>query len=56
MGNPMIILQDVSFAYGKDDILADVNLIVEQQEYVGIIGGNGAKHTDAFDSWTVISK
>lgn len=42
MSNPMIVVENMSFAYGKDNILTDVNLIVEQQEYVGIIGANGA--------------
>lgn len=42
MSNPMIIVENMSFAYGKDDILTDVNLIIERQEYVGIIGANGA--------------
>lgn len=42
MGNPMITVQNVSFAYGKDNVLSDVNFIVEEQEYIGIIGANGA--------------
>ena len=42
MGNPMIIVKDMSFGYGKEDILTNVNFIVEEQEYVGIIGANGA--------------
>lgn len=42
MGNPIITVKNMSFAYGKDDILTDVNFIVEEQEYVGIIGANGA--------------
>lgn len=42
MGNPMITVKDMSFGYGKDDILTDVNFIVEEKEYVGIIGANGA--------------
>lgn len=42
MGNPMITVQNVSFAYGKDNVLTDVNFIVEEQEYIGIIGANGA--------------
>ncbi len=42
MNNPMIVVENMSFAYGKDNILTDVNLIVEKQEYVGIIGANGA--------------
>ena len=42
MKTPMIVVKDMSFAYGKDDILTNVNLTIEQQEYVGIIGANGA--------------
>ena len=42
MGKPMITVRNVSFAYGKDNVLTDVNFIVEEQEYVGIIGANGA--------------
>ena len=42
MSNPMIVVKDMSFAYGKDNVLTDVNLIIEPQEYVGIIGANGA--------------
>lgn len=42
MSNPMIVVEDMSFAYGKDNILTDVNLIVEKEEYVGVIGANGA--------------
>lgn len=42
MGNPVITVKDMSFAYGKEDVLTNVNFIVEEQEYVGIIGANGA--------------
>ncbi|MDE5862993.1 MAG: ABC transporter ATP-binding protein [Lachnospiraceae bacterium] len=42
MENPMITVKDMSFAYGKDNVLTDVNFTVERQEYVGIIGANGA--------------
>lgn len=35
-------MENVSFGYGKDDILKNVNFIVKRQEYVGIIGANGA--------------
>lgn len=42
MANPIITVKDMSFGYGKDDILTDVNFIVNEQEYVGIIGANGA--------------
>lgn len=42
MGTPIITVRDMSFGYGKEAILNDVNFIVEEQEYVGIIGANGA--------------
>ena len=42
MSNVMITVEDMSFAYGKDNILSDVNFIINKQEYVGIIGANGA--------------
>ncbi len=42
MSNPMIVVENMSFAYGKDDVLTDVNLIIDKQEYVGVIGANGA--------------
>lgn len=42
MGTPIITVKDMSFGYGKENILSNVNFIVEEQEYVGIIGANGA--------------
>ncbi|MDD6070275.1 MAG: metal ABC transporter ATP-binding protein [Clostridiales bacterium] len=42
MGDRIIEMKNVSFGYGKDNILHDVNFIVNRQEYVGIIGANGA--------------
>ena len=42
MGVPIITIKDMSFGYGKEDVLSNVNFIVEEQEYVGIIGANGA--------------
>ncbi len=42
MKDSMIIVENMSFAYGKENVLADVNLIIQKQEYVGIIGANGA--------------
>jgi zinc transport system ATP-binding protein len=42
MNDNIIVMENVSFAYGKDDILKDVNFIVKRQEYVGVIGANGA--------------
>lgn len=42
MGTPIITVKDMCFGYGKEEILNNVNFIVEEQEYVGIIGANGA--------------
>ena len=42
MGNPVITVKNMSFGYGKEEILTNVNFVVEEQEYVGIIGANGA--------------
>lgn len=42
MGNPIITIKHMSFGYGRDTVLTDVNLTVEEREYVGIIGANGA--------------
>lgn len=38
----LIEVKNVSFGYTKDMILKDVNMTVEEHEYVGIIGANGA--------------
>lgn len=40
--NVMVELKNVSFGYGKENVLTDVNLTVVKNEYVGIIGANGA--------------
>lgn len=42
MSEYIIKMENVSFGYGKDDILKDVNFIVKPHEYVGIVGANGA--------------
>ncbi|MBQ9984246.1 MAG: ABC transporter ATP-binding protein [Lachnospiraceae bacterium] len=42
MSNSMIVVENMSFAYGKDNVLTDVNFIIEKREYVGVIGANGA--------------
>lgn len=38
----LIEVKHVSFGYTKDMILEDVNMTVDEHEYVGIIGANGA--------------
>lgn len=42
MSDSMIVVENMSFAYGKDNILTDVNFTIKKQEYVGVIGANGA--------------
>lgn len=37
----IIELQHVSFAYGKDEVVSDMNLAVHKGDYLGIIGPNG---------------
>lgn len=41
----MIKLKTVSFSYGKEVILKDINLRIEEGEFVGIIGPNGSGKT-----------
>ena len=38
----LIEVKHMSFGYTKDMILEDVNMTVDEHEYVGIIGANGA--------------
>ena len=38
---PIIEIKNVSFKYGKDKILDDINLIVEKKDFLAIIGPNG---------------
>lgn len=42
MNEKIIEMKNVSFGYGKEDIIKDVNFSVKAKEYVGIIGANGA--------------
>ena len=42
---PDIIFDDVSFSYGEEPILEDVNLRVDHGEFIGIIGPNGGGKT-----------
>lgn len=37
----IIELQNVSFAYGKEEVIEDVSLVIHRGDYVGIIGPNG---------------
>jgi len=38
---PLIRLENVSFAYGKDDVLKDISLSVRRGEIVSLLGPNG---------------
>lgn len=38
----MIEIKDISFSYGKNDILKDINFNVQAGECVGVLGNNGA--------------
>ncbi len=38
-------IQDVSFSYGDDEILKNVNLTIHKGDYLGLVGGNGAGKT-----------
>ena|SRR5882672_8462767 len=45
MSAPIIELQNVSFAYGHEPTLTNLNLKIEPGEYVGVIGPNGGGKT-----------
>ncbi|HEY3367614.1 MAG TPA: metal ABC transporter ATP-binding protein [Symbiobacteriaceae bacterium] len=45
MDEPLIQLQGVSFGYGNDLVLEDVDLTVRRGEYLGLIGPNGSGKT-----------
>ncbi|HWA32179.1 MAG TPA: metal ABC transporter ATP-binding protein [Candidatus Paceibacterota bacterium] len=41
----IIELKNISFSYGKNEVLKDISLEVHQGDYLGIIGPNGAGKT-----------
>jgi zinc transport system ATP-binding protein len=41
----IIEIEDVSFSYGKDEVLANVTLQIHKGDYLGVIGPNGAGKT-----------
>ena len=44
--NPVIEIRDVSFSYGRQPVLRNINLAVQPEEFLGIIGPNaGGKST-----------
>lgn len=38
-------LKDISFAYGEDEVLGTITLIVPEGDYLGVVGPNGAGKT-----------
>ncbi len=43
--NPDVILKDVSFAYGREPILENVNLTIKHGDFASIVGPNGSGKT-----------
>ncbi|MGD8781243.1 MAG: metal ABC transporter ATP-binding protein [Ignavibacteria bacterium] len=43
--NPLIKIENLSFSYGKEEILQNINFIVEERDYIGMIGPNGGGKT-----------
>ncbi|AFS77964.1 zinc ABC transporter ATP-binding protein ZurA [Gottschalkia acidurici 9a] len=42
MSEVVVKVKNLKFGYGKNDILKDISLEINEGEYVGIIGGNGS--------------
>lgn len=45
MAEPLVQLRNLSFGYGSDPVLDDVNFAVEKGAYLGLIGPNGSGKT-----------
>ncbi len=43
--NPLIRLEDLRVSYGKKNVLHDVNLCLQEKDFLGIIGPNGGGKT-----------
>jgi len=41
----IIEIQNLSFAYGNNEILKNINLSIHRGDYLGLVGGNGAGKT-----------
>jgi zinc transport system ATP-binding protein len=41
----IIELEHISFSYGGNEVLKDINFIVHRGDYLGLVGGNGAGKT-----------
>ncbi|MCK4934893.1 MAG: ABC transporter ATP-binding protein [Simkaniaceae bacterium] len=49
MNKPAIIFNNVSFAYDQTPVLQKGNFVINEKEFVGIIGPNGGGKTTAFN-------
>lgn len=43
--DPAVLLDHVTFSYGEQPVLTDVSLVIQPNEFVGIIGPNGGGKT-----------
>lgn len=43
--DPIIEIENLSFSYGDQRVIQDLNFMVQQRDFVGIIGSNGAGKT-----------
>lgn len=43
--DPIIQIENLSFSYGDQRVIQDLNFMVQQRDFVGIIGSNGAGKT-----------
>ncbi len=41
----IVEIQNVSFDFGKNEVLKDINLNIHRGDYLGLVGGNGAGKT-----------
>jgi zinc transport system ATP-binding protein len=48
MTEPAIVIDNISYAYGRSPVLSNVNLKIEQGAFVGVIGPNGGGKTTLF--------
>jgi zinc transport system ATP-binding protein len=45
MSNSVITIKNLSFCYGTEQVLKDINLTVNESEFLGVIGPNGSGKT-----------
>ncbi len=44
-GTPLIQMDDVSFSYGKNRVISDLDLVIREREFVALVGPNGSGKT-----------